>query len=190
MSKTTDKVIALQQAEQETAQTIPSKKLKTVNIKGKPYVTVDERVKFFRDNYKNFSTETEIVHISEETVIIKATIKNSDNRIVSTGHAYEQVTSYGVNSTNHIENCETSAIGRALGFMNIGVISSIASADEVQNAIAKQNKNQNYKFKKGTLTDLQFQRAIATIKAGDYTKEQLLKTFKLSSEQTKTLQSC
>jgi len=48
----------------------------------------------------------------------------------------------------------------------------------------------NIKFKKGSLTDLQFARAIETIKEGKYSKEQLLKTFKLSSKQSKALELC
>jgi len=188
MSKTTDKVINLMEKEQATPNnkclTKESQKLKTVNIKGKPYVTVDERVKFFRDNYKDYSSVTEITHISEETIIIKAVIKNSDDRIISTAHAYEQITSYGVNSTNHIENCETSAIGRALGFMNIGVISSIASADEVKNAIAKQSNV------KPTLDEVTFLKAIDAIQNNKYTKKQLQDKYSLSSKQSKALELC
>ena len=48
----------------------------------------------------------------------------------------------------------------------------------------------NIKFKKGSLTDLQFARAIETIKEGKYSKEQLLKTFELSSKQSKALELC
>tara|TARA_R100000742_G_C4272826_1_gene92157 strand:+ start:302 stop:910 length:609 start_codon:yes stop_codon:yes gene_type:complete len=47
----------------------------------------------------------------------------------------------------------------------------------------------NIKFKKGALTDMQFSRAIQTIKEGDYTKEQLLKTFKLNANQEKELKN-
>tara|TARA_R110002110_G_scaffold42316_10_gene132954 strand:- start:334 stop:894 length:561 start_codon:yes stop_codon:yes gene_type:complete len=186
MSKTTDKVIQLAEEQMlvQKALTQKSTKLKTVNIKGKPYVTVDERVKFFRDNYKGYTSVTEITHLTEETVIIKAVIKNSEDRIISTGHAYEQITSYGVNSTNHIENCETSAIGRALGFMNIGVISSIASADEVKNAIAKQSKV------KPSIDEETFNKALQAIEAGTYTADKLKAKFSLDTNQLKTLQSC
>jgi hypothetical protein len=52
------------------------------------------------------------------------------------------------------------------------------------------SKEPNIKFEKGGLTDMQFARALKTIKRGDYSKEELLKTFKLNAEQTKTLKSC
>jgi len=52
------------------------------------------------------------------------------------------------------------------------------------------SKEPNIKFEKGGLTDIQFERALKTIKRGDYSKEELLKTFKLNAEQTKNLKSC
>ena len=48
-----------------------------------------------------------------------------------------------VNSTSYVENCETSAIGRAIGFLGIGATTSIASADEVLNAMAHQKAQQS-----------------------------------------------
>lgn len=193
MSKTTDKVIALHEAEEQTAKTNQRTKvkLKTVNIKGKPYITVDERLIYFRDHYPNHALESEVIEKTENTILIKAVISDENSRVIATGLAEEEKDSSYINKTSYVENCETSAWGRALANFGIGIdAGSVASADEVNNAIANQNKKPNIKFKKGTLTDVQFARAIATIKAGDYTKEQLLKTFKLNSEQTKTLQSC
>lgn len=193
MSKTTDKVIALQQAEEQTAKTNQRTKvkLKTVNIKGKPYVTVDERLIYFRNHYPNYALVSEVIHKTDNFILIKAVILDENSRVLATGLAEEEKGSNYINKTSYVENCETSAWGRALANFGIGIDSgSVASAEEVINAISNQNKKPNIKFEKGGLTDDQFSRAIATIKAGDYTKEQLLKTFKLSSEQTKTLQSC
>ena len=61
-----------------------------------------------------------------------------DGEVVATGHAYEKESSSFINKTSYIENCETSAVGRALGIFGIGIDASIASAEEVTNAINNQ----------------------------------------------------
>lgn len=81
-------------------------KLKTVQIKGKSYVEVNERIKYFRQNYKDWSLESEIVDMTEHSVIIKAIVKNSDGRIIATGLAHEDKRDGYINKTSHIENCE------------------------------------------------------------------------------------
>ena len=116
--------------------------MKTVNIKGKEYVEVHERVTHLRENYKNAQLLTEIISNNNGVCVIKATLY-IDDKIVSTGHAYEKEGSTPVNKTSYIENCETSAVGRCLALFNIGINSSVASADEVLNAIAQQKKEKN-----------------------------------------------
>ncbi len=113
-------------------------KLKTVNIKGKEYVTVNERLKYFRNKFTGYSLTTEITHINENGVIIRASIKNNDGDEVASGYAHEKQGSSFINKTSFIENCETSAWGRCLGNFGIGVDESVASADEVANAINNQ----------------------------------------------------
>ena len=113
-------------------------KLKTVNIKGKEYVTVNERLKYFREHFKGYSLTSEITHLNENGVIIKATIKNAEGVEVATGYAHEKQGSSFINKTSFIENCETSAWGRCLGNIGIGLDQSVASADEVANAIKNQ----------------------------------------------------
>jgi hypothetical protein len=115
-------------------------KMRSINIKGKSYVEVNERLKEFRSNekYSGYSLTTEIVSIENGVVIIKAIIKDSSDRIVATGLAHEDQSWSEINSTSYIENCETSAWGRALGNLGIGIDSSVATADEVSNAISKQ----------------------------------------------------
>lgn len=109
--------------------------MKTVNIKGKEYVEVNERVKYFVKNYVGWSIETDLLSNIDGVCIFKATIKDEFGAIKSTGHAYEKESSSFINKTSYIENCETSAVGRALGFLGIGIDTSIASSDEVTNAI-------------------------------------------------------
>lgn len=114
--------------------------MKTVDIKGKPYVTVNERLKEFRKTYPLFSLRTEIIVADSEQALIKAVIRTEDDRVLAEGTAFETADSSFINKTSHIENAETSAWGRALGNFGIGIDASVATADEVANAIANQDK--------------------------------------------------
>ena len=115
--------------------------MKTVNIKGTEYVEVNERVKFFVKNYVGWSIETELLSNEDGVCVFKAIIKDEVGRVIATGHAYEKESSSFINKTSYIENCETSAVGRALGFLGIGIDASIASGDEVANAVKNQQSN-------------------------------------------------
>jgi len=108
-----------------------------VEIHGKVYLTVARRIDDFRKSpaYKGWSIETTRTEAEDPYVVIKATIRNSENRIVATGYAEESRTYGKINKTSALENAETSAVGRALAFLGLGG-SEIASADEVSNAIA------------------------------------------------------
>ena len=113
---------------------------KTTNIRGKQYVDVNERIKFFRqeDEYKNWTISTEFTVLDAETCVCKCIIADPNQRVIATGHAHEERSSSHINKTSYVENCETSAIGRALAMLGIGIDTSIASANEVSDAIAKQ----------------------------------------------------
>jgi len=113
-------------------------KLKTINIKGKEYVEVNERIRAFRELYPTGSIMTEIVSHQDGVVVMKAVIV-IDGQIRATGHAYEKEGSTFINKTSYIENCETSCWGRALACLGLGVDTSIASVEEVANAIKQQD---------------------------------------------------
>ena len=115
-------------------------KFKTTNIRGKQYVEVNERIKFFRqeEEYKNWTISTEFTVMDSDQCVCRAIIADQTQRIISSGHAHETQGSSNINKTSYVENCETSAIGRALAMMGIGIDTSIASANEVNEAIAKQ----------------------------------------------------
>lgn len=115
-----------------------NKLLTTMDIKGKGYVQVNERVKAFRMLYPNGIITTEIVSLEGGVVVMKATVSDDNGGLLSTGYAYERESSTYINKTSYIENCETSAVGRALGFLGIGIDTSIASYEEVQNAVNNQ----------------------------------------------------
>lgn len=114
--------------------------ISTVPVKGKEYAEVPQRVKAFRSVFPHGTIETEIIKLDGEFVVMKATVKNGDE-LLSTGTAFEERKSSFVNKTSYIENCETSAVGRALGFCGFGIDNSIASAEEISNAINQQADN-------------------------------------------------
>ena len=85
-------------------------KLKTINIKGKQYVEVNERLKYFRENYPDYSLITEVLQCTEEHCVMKATILNGGVEIAN-GHAHEIKSASFINKTSFVEVCETSAWG-------------------------------------------------------------------------------
>lgn len=111
----------------------------TTPIKGKNYAEVPQRVKAFRMLFPNGGISTEIVSNINGVVVIKAIAFDEEGNILGTGHAYEKEGSTFINKESYIENCETSAVGRALGFVGIGIDTSICSAEELNNAIINQN---------------------------------------------------
>ena len=106
--------------------------MKTINIKGKEYVPVVERVKEFHKLHPKGSINTEFTKIEAvmDRVSIKATVTLDDGRTF-TGHSQAEY-GKGLMGNVALEVAETSAIGRALGFANIGLIDGIASADEMR----------------------------------------------------------
>lgn len=112
-------------------------RLERIDIRGRQYATVDARVLAFWELFPNGRILTELVSDTGERCVVKATAYDMDVPI-ATGHAFELKTASAVNRTSYLENCETSAVGRALGFLGIGSNGSIASADEVQSAIEQQ----------------------------------------------------
>jgi len=111
---------------------------KTIDIKGKKYIPVNERLRFFKEQYPTWTIFTEILEKSPDEVLMRAIIKDQDDKFRAEGLAHEMRSSSIVNKTSYIENCQTSAIGRALGFLGIGITDSIATAEEVLNAISAQ----------------------------------------------------
>jgi len=112
-----------------------------VNIRGKEYKTVALRVQEFREQFPNYFLTTEIVQIDNDQCIVKAYVglhTESGVQTFATGHAQEFRKASQINGTSYVENCETSAIGRALSALGLGG-TEFASANEVVNAIYQQN---------------------------------------------------
>ena len=121
---------------------IANETIKTTDIKGTEYAQVNERVKAFRMCYPKGRIYTEMLSNENGVCIFKASVFDEEGNLLGTGTAYEKENSSFINKTSYIENCETSAIGRALGMCGFGIDVSVASAEEVQNAINNQTLTQ------------------------------------------------
>lgn len=111
----------------------------TTNIKGKDYSEVNQRIKAFRMVYPTGMIRTDMISNENGVCIFRAFVYDEKGGLLATGTAYEKENSTFINKTSYIENCETSALGRALGIAGFGIDTSVASAEEVQNAINNQN---------------------------------------------------
>lgn len=118
-----------------------NKQIKTTNVQGKPYSEVSQRIIAFRKMFPDGFIINDIVSHENGVVVIRSTVgyyEDGKPITLATGTAYEKENSTFINKTSYIENCETSAVGRALGMLGIGIDTSVASAEEVGNAIAQQ----------------------------------------------------
>ena len=112
-----------------------------INLKGRQYYTVARRVADFRAACpigEGWALLTEIISADAERVVVSARVVDPVGRTVAQGHAEERRSNRGVNSTSALENCETSAIGRALAAAGLSGSGEYASADEVTAALAQQ----------------------------------------------------
>lgn len=127
-----------------------NKGLESLDFKGKDYVMVPQRVKAFRKLFPEGFIKTEILSIDNGVVVMQSRAgyysDNGQEITLGTGLAYEKESSSYINKTSYIENCETSAVGRALGFLALGIDGGgICSAEELANAVNNQNRNNNQK---------------------------------------------
>ena len=121
---------------------MPAKNSGIINLHGREYKTVALRVAEFRAAHpieKGWAIRANIEHIDERSVIVRACIVNPEGVEVAVDYAEETRTNRGVNATSALENCSTSAIGRALAAAGLGG-SEYCSADELAGAIQAQGK--------------------------------------------------
>ena len=162
---------------QEANQTI-----KTTDVKGKEYAEVNQRIKAFRMVYPQGTIKTTLISNNDGVCIFRAEVYeyercnengHYESKVLGTGTAYEKENSTFINKTSYIENCETSAVGRALGMCGFGIDTSVASAEEVQNAIANQNKKETVNFR---------DRLVEYCKAQGLDMNEIAKTYKLNAK--------
>lgn len=119
-----------------------NKDMKTTDIKGTAYSAVSERIKAFRKLFPTGFICTDMISNENGVCIFKATVgykdENGERCVLGTGTAYEKEGSSFINKTSYIENCETSAVGRALGMCGLGIDADVASYDEVATATVNQ----------------------------------------------------
>jgi hypothetical protein len=127
-----------------------------IEVKGKMYMEVPQRIKAFRMLYPQGFIRNELLSNENGVCIFKSTVgfyaEDGKEHILGVGTAYEKENSSFINKTSYIENCETSACGRALGMAGFGIDVSVASAEEVQNAIINQTRDE--KIRKVDITAL------------------------------------
>src|SRR5210317_225920 len=150
--------------------------MKTINIKGKEYVTVNERLIHFRTNknYQDWQIHEDVISVDSEGGIFKVTICDSNGVVRAQAHAQEDRDSSYINKTSFLENGFTSALGRALGYLGIGIDAAIASADEVTNAVNNQ--------KEDTRPWLNEQQFHATLQGTAEQAQKVLKSFRMKKE--------
>jgi len=120
---------------------------KAIDIKGKKYVLVSDRVLYFNEHYPNWSIQTTRESVGDMEVVKAFVVPDMEqpNRMF-TWYSQAKRGDGFINKTSALENAETSAVGRALAFMWIGVIDSIASADEVNKAEAASKGTKKYTY--------------------------------------------
>lgn len=125
---------------------------KPIDIQGKQYIPVNQRIQAFHEQYPNGRIITELLTpLDSQLIVMKATITPDIEKFERyfTAYSQEVVDSGYINKTSALENCETSVVGRALAFLGIGIVDAVASSDEVTKAVNKQEKH-NFAFEQQT----------------------------------------
>lgn len=153
-----------------------NERIKKIEVKGKAYACVAARVAAFREMCPEGCISTEIISMADGIVVMKSTVADENGKVLATGMAYEKEESSYINKTSYIENCETSAVGRALGMLGIGSDEQMASAEEVANAINTQNAMKAQKIGSTKASAL-----IARCKDAGISPEAVAKLYKIKS---------
>jgi hypothetical protein len=113
----------------------------------KDYVEVNVRIERFYEKYPNGRIITQLISWVDGVVVMKAEVYRdlSDPVPSASGHAYEKEGSSFINKTSALENCETSAVGRALALLGFEIKKSVASKEEVENAKLNQTNQPEMK---------------------------------------------
>jgi len=150
--------------------------MKSINIKGSNYITVNERLKYFRseETFNGWRINEDVIDLNEKEGIFKVTIFDSSGEPITSAHAQEYRDNSYINKTSFLENGFTSALGRALGYLGIGIDTSIASADTIKNAIVNQEEDNRPWLKE---TELQ-----QTLKGTKGQAEKVLAAYNMKTE--------
>lgn len=154
---------------------------KVSQIKDKPYIEVNERIKAFRKVFPMGFIKSEMLSNENGVCIFRAEVGIGET-VLGIGHAHEKENSSYINKTSYIENCQTSAVGRALGMAGFGIDNSVASADEVANAIAIQETMEKDAKKNADakITAQQLGKIKAELLRTGVTEDAILKRYKVT----------
>lgn len=123
------------------------------------YAETKERVKAFRSVFPEGSISTKLVEWDKETgnIVTRTEVYNENGNLLSTGYACENVNVGMVNKGGSaLENCETSSVSRALGFLGFGIVGGIASAEAMQQVAHQKEERDGMKICRrcnGTIKD-------------------------------------
>lgn len=139
------------------------------------YITVNERIIEFYKKYPDGRILTDIVSWENGIIIMKSTVYRNfeDEKALAVGHAYEKEDASFINKTSALENCETSAVGRALALAGFEIKKSIASKEEVANAIHQQQVMEESKKP----SEAQFKRFYAMLKQADMKESDIINFY-------------
>lgn len=154
--------------------TIKRKDKETGKIISKKYSEVNQRIMAFRMVYPNGTIETDVNFPNEGICICRATIRDENGDVLANGTACEVQSSSFINKMSYVENCETSAVGRALGMCGFGINNGVATADEIKNSIENEQTTP-YDFENIGMTEEQIEK-IANLETN--IKNHIRKTYK------------
>lgn len=126
-----------------------NEEIETIKLGAKGYAQVNERIKAYRKVYPSGRIITTMKDRTEDSVTYYAEVCDENGEIIATGSASEKLTGNDkkdyINISSMVENCETSAVGRALGFAGFGVDSAIASAEDIEKSSQRSKGFEIYK---------------------------------------------
>ena len=155
--------------------------IRTTDIKGKDYAEVNQRVKAFRQVCPGGCISTEMLSNADGVCVFKAYVLDENGNLLGTGTAYEKESSSYINKTSYIENCETSAVGRALGMVGFGIDTSIGSYDEVANAILQQEDIKTEEVAKQKISEVKVKALEARCQTDGVSVEKLCELYKVKT---------
>lgn len=151
------------------------------DIKGKEYAEVNQRVKAFRMLCPSGNILTEMLSNENGVCVFKATIIDEEKNVLATGTAYEKENSSFINKTSYIENCETSAVGRALGFAGFGIDAAIRSAEEEANAEIQQEALKTEDISNQKISEVKVKALIARCESDGVDVTKLCELYKVKT---------
>ena len=122
-----------------------AKDIKTIDIKGKKYSTVNERHRHLLQYFPEARFNEEILFHDNERVVVKTELHIGET-IYAVGHAEEHRNANFINKTSALENCSSSALGRCIAAFGLSG-SEYASAEELVNALNNQGKTKSVSIK-------------------------------------------